>query len=240
MLIDLEEESEYIGPKTLEKFSKYAIFLCYWYPKRKLYLAVICHKDPKKECECFEYAPSLYIKVHYIYFEEDSLWEKYENIINKVEHNETLTDTEALDIAFTSKFISKKDAPEVIEKLCEAFRDAQIEDKGLRLDVKVILGGMILKHVQNQSKQKRLMEVIGMREIKNELDELLYEEYGDKLDAKDKEINNLKKSNEKYKRSNQEYKKSNEKYKKQIEKLNELDDLNTPEARKILSSLKLL
>ena len=93
-----------------------------------------------------------------------------------------------------------------------------------------------------------------MREIKNELDELLYEEYGDKLDAKDKEINNLKKSNEKYKRSNQEYKKSNEKYKrsnqeykksnekykKQIEKLNELDDLNTPEARKILSSLKLL
>ncbi len=247
LLIDLEEESEYISPKTLEKFSKYAIFICYWYLKRKLYLAVICHKNPKKESECFEYAPSLYIKVHYIYFEEDSLWEKYENIINKVEHNETLTDTEALDIAFTSKFISKKDAPEVIEKLCEAFRDAQIEDKGLRLDVKVILGGMILKHVQNQSKQKRLMEVIGMREIKNELDELLYEEYGDKLDAKDKEINNLKKSNEKYKRSNQEYKKSNqeykksnEKYKKQIEKLNELDDLNTPEARKILSSLKLL
>ena len=79
-----------------------------------------------------------------------------------------------------------------------------------------------------------------MREIKNELDELLYEEYGDKLDAKDKEINNLKKSNEKYKRSNQEYKKSNEKYKKQIEKLNELDDLNTPEARKILDELILM
>ena len=29
-----------------------------------------------------------------------------------------------------------------------------------------------------------------MREIKNELDELVYEEYGDKLDAKDQEIEN--------------------------------------------------
>ncbi len=35
-------------------------------------------------------------------------------------------------------------------------------------------------------------------------------------------------------------KKSNQEYKKQIEKLNELDDLNTPEARKILDELILM
>ena len=35
--------------------------------------------------------------------------------------------------------------------------------------------------------------IIGMRKIENKLDELVYEEYGEELDAKDKEIEDHKK-----------------------------------------------
>nr|WP_294999842.1 hypothetical protein [uncultured Methanobrevibacter sp.] len=240
LLIDLEEESDYISTKTLEKFSKYSIFNSYWHIKRKLYLAVICHKTPKNRTECFEYAPSVYIHVHYIHLKQDELWKKYENVINKVKHKETLTDTEALDIAFTSKFISKRHAPSVVEKLCEAFKDAKIEDKHLKLDVRVILSGMILKHIKSEIKQNRLMEMIGMRNIENELDELVYEQYGDKLDAKDKEIENkntIIKNNEKEIKTKDN---TIEKYAKLIKKLQAFDDFNTPEARKIINALILL
>ncbi len=261
LLIDLEEESNYLDSESYNKFAKYVIFIAYWYLKRKPYLAVICHKKPKKETECFEYAPSLYIRLHYIYFNQQDLWRKYENIINKVKHNEKLTEMEALDIAFTSKFISKKDAPYVVERLCEAFKNAEIGDRVLKLDVKVILSGMILKHIKSEKKQYKLMEMIGMRKIKNELDELVYEEYGDKLDAKDKEIENkektiisqaktIKTKNNELKTKDNELKtkdeqisnlnKSNHNYRKLIKKLNKFDDLNTPEARKILDSLTLL
>ena len=275
LLIDLEEESDYLDSETFEKFAKYVIFIAYWYLKRKPYLAVICHKKPKKESECFEYAPSLYIRVHYIYFDQQDLWKKYENVINKVKHNIELTDMEALDIAFTSKFISKKYAPYIVERLCEVFKDAKIKDKVLKLDVKVILSGMILKHIKGEKKQYRLMEMIQMREIKNELDELVYEEYGDKLDAKDQEIENkektiisqaktiktknnelknkdneLKTKNNELKNKDNELKnkdkqinnlnKSNNNYRKLIKKLNKFDDLNAPEAQKILESLMLL
>ena len=100
-----------------------------------------------------------------------------------------------------------------------------------------------------------------MREIKNELDELVYEEYGDKLDAKDQEIENkektiisqaktIKTKNNELKNKDNELKtkdkqinnlnKSNNNYRKLIKKLNKFDDLNAPEAQKILESLMLL
>ena len=127
---------------------------------------------------------------------------------------------------------------------------------------------MILKHIESEKKQYRLMEMIGMRKIKNELDELVYEEYGDKLDEKDQEIENkektiitqaktIKTKNNELKTKNNELKnkdneikskdeqinnlnQTNHNYRKLIEKLNKFDDLNTSEARKILDSLMLL
>ena len=268
LLIDLEEESDYINTKTFEKLSKYSIFNSYWHIRRRLYLAVICHKPPKSKTEFFEYAPSVYFKAHYIYFSQEELWDRYENVINKVEHKETLTDAEALDIAFTSKFISKKYAPGVVEKLCEIYNDAKIEDKHLKLDVKVILSGMILKHINSEIKQEKLMEMIGMRHIENELDELVYEQYGDKLDAKDKEIEMMHKEME-TKDKEMETKdriietqdkemetkdriietqdkeinnltKSKKAYDKLVEKLHTFDDFNSPEAQKIINALMLL
>ena len=266
LLIDLEEESGEITDKTKEKFSKYVIFASYIYLK-KTYLAVICHKNPKKEWEFYEYSPSLHIKIHYIFFSQDELWQKYEKIINKVRQKEELTEMEALDIAFVSKYISKEYAPEVVESLTEIFNDTIIEDKLLKMDVGVILGGMILKHVKNEKTRNKLLEKIGMRHIETEIEKLVYDEFGDKLDEKDNEINEKDKEieekdktiNEKDKTINEKDKEIEEKdktinkqskqidelnnykneSKNKIKELNEMDDLN-PKAKQIIQSMLLL
>ena len=77
LIIDFEEKSDVITSKTMDKFLKYAIFASYRYGGR-IYLVVLCHKDPKKEFEYFEYAPSLYIKVQYIHISQAELWARFQ------------------------------------------------------------------------------------------------------------------------------------------------------------------
>ncbi len=93
-----------------------------------------------------------------------------------------------------------------------------------------------------------------MIKFENEFEKFAYEYYKDEIIGIDKiiEIKHHERAIRKHKLAiknleieliNQktEYlKKSNQEYKKQIEKLNELDDLNTPEARKILDELILM
>jgi len=237
LLIDLEEESDKITEKTLIKFAKYLIFEGYMYTNN-LYMTVICHKDPKKEFEYYRVSPSVCIKVHYIHISQDTIWAKYENIINKVKQKEILTDIEALDIAFISKFISSKYAPEIIESLAILFKKVLIEDKALKLDIGVILGGMILKRITNTEKQNQLLRRINMRHIEKEIDKLVYDEYGDILDKKDKKIetqaNKIKTQANEIKTQANEIKE----YKNKLKQLNELN--LTPEAKKIINAMLLL
>ena len=232
LLICLEEESGQITEKTLEKFAKYLIFASYNYT-RNVFLMVICHKNPKKDFEYFKCSPSLCIGVHYFHISQEEVWEKYDNVINKVRQKEKLTDMEALDMAFVSKFISKKHASDVIESLTEVFNHAKIEDKLLKTDIGVILGGMILKHFTGAEKQNKLLWRINMRHIEKEIDKLVYDEYGEILNKKDEEIEAKDEEISKLNKSNNEYK-------EKIKQLNEMADLNSPEAKKIINSLLLL
>ena len=253
LLVNLEEESDYVNEKTLSKLSKYAIFGDYFY-SRKLYTAVICHKDPKNEFEYYERAPSIFIKIHYIHLPQNELLEKYENVINKVKQKEKLTEKEALDIAFIPKFISNENTQNFLDSLTEAFKNAIIEDRKLRMDVGIILGGMILKHIKNKEKQEKLLERINMKQIKTDLENLVYDEFGEELDAKDKEIetkNNeieardkeIETKNNEIEARDKEIKELNnskEKLKNKAKELNELKDVNSPKAKQIIQSMMLL
>ena len=83
-----------------------------------------------------------------------------------------------------------------------------------------------------------------MRHIENEIDKLVYDEYGDKLDAKDKEIEEknkkLETQNKKLKTQTKEIyalNKTNKKYKENIKKLSKIKDLNSPKAKELINSL---
>ena len=236
LLINLEEESGHVTGKTLKKFSKYIIFAADRFNKN-VYLAVVCHKNPNKSVEYYQHLPSVIIKVHYYYFKQNHLWSKYENLINKVRYNEELTESETLDIAFVSKFISKKHILQVIETLIKVFNNAIIDDKVLKMDVGVILGAMVLKHVDNIKKQNKLLRNLNMGQFESELHELVYDEFGDVLDKKDEEIEAKDKELGQKDKEIEELSKSNMEYKAKIKQLLKLEDLNSPEAKKILNSL---
>lgn len=172
-------------------------------------------------------------------------------LLIKVRYNEELTESETLDIAFVSKFISKKHILQVIETLIKVFNNAIINDKVLKMDVGVILGAMVLKHVNNIKKQNKLLRDLKMGQFESELHELVYDEFGDVLDKKDEEIEakdkelgqKVKELGQKDKELGQKNKeieelsKSNMEYKAKIKQLLKLEDLNSPEAKKILNSL---
>ena len=193
LLINLEEESSDVGKNTFKKYSKYAIFTEYLYSKN-YYLAVLCHKDPANYPVYFEKSPSVHIKAHYYYFTQKELWEKYDNVIYKVRHNEELSTIEALDIAFIPKFIAKENASFVTESLSKAFKSAIINDEKLKLDVGVLLGAMIIKHIDGE-KQIELMEEIGMKQFENRIKIIAREEYSEELQKVEQENTDLKNEN---------------------------------------------
>lgn len=232
LLINLEEESEEITDRTRQKYGKYAIFAEYIYSKN-YYLAVLCHKDPKKEFELFEKSPSVYIKIHYYHLPQRELWERYENLISKVEQNIELSENEALDIAFIPKFISKKDAVFITETLAKTLKYAIIKDDELKRDVTSILGAMISKNIEDEHKINELMEEIGMKQVEDEIKILARDEFGDELKA-------VEEKNLKLQRENSAVKKENDAYKNGLEELNEMNDLNSPKAKKIINKLLLL
>ncbi|MBQ6447003.1 MAG: hypothetical protein IJJ10_06005 [Bacillus sp. (in: Bacteria)] len=138
-----------------------------------------------------------------------------------------------MDIAFISKFISREYAPYILESLAEIFEETIIDDLRLKMDVAIIFGGMILKQIQDIEKQNKLLEMINMRQYETDMEELVYDEYGDILNEKDKEIESKTREIEKLNNENKEYK-------EKIRQLNEIEDLNTQQAKKILNSLMLL
>lgn len=245
LLIDLEEESGDITDRTLGKFAEYAIFAEFMY-SRKAYVAVICKKDPKKKFEWYEKSPSIYIKIHYIHFTQTELWEKYENIINKVEQNIELTENEALDIAFVPKFISEDDGEFITESLATNLKHAIIPDEELKRDVTVLLAAMILKHVKNAEKINKLMEEINMKQVDEDIKIIAREEYKDEIDKVKKEVELAKKeakiAKEEANTAKQNEtiaKQEQENMKKEIKKLLKIPDL-APEAQKIINGLLLV
>ncbi|WP_458404127.1 hypothetical protein [Methanobrevibacter sp.] len=187
ILIDLEDESEAVDEETLRKFSKYNTFGSFIYAMPML-TAVICHKNPENFPEEYENSPSDILRPKYIYFPQEELWEKYENIINKVNTNNELSDNEALDIAFIPRFISKKDGAFICESFAKLFKNAIIPDYELKRDVAVILMTMILTHIPDETKQNELLEAMEMEVYRDDMEELVYSIFSDELTKKDNQI----------------------------------------------------
>lgn len=229
MLINLEEETMDVSEKTLRKIARYRVFGDFVYSKY-VYSAIICHKDPKNYPKEFKLTDTDILRPHYIYFPQETLWKKYENLIRKIEQKEKLSEREILDIAFVPKFISKEDAPFVTESLCLRFKEVEIDDKLLRIDVGCILGAMVLKNIDSETKHIKLLERIGMRQINNDIKILVQDEFGDELREVEEENFKLK---QKMNQQKQEMKST-------IEKLNKMEDLNTPQARELLNTILMI
>ena len=82
-----------------------------------------------------------------------------------------------------------------------------------------------------------------MRQFETDMDEIVYEVYGEKLDKKDKQIEKQKQETQKYKQETQKYKQETQKqkqetqkYKQALETINKIPK-NPPETKKIIQKL---
>lgn len=216
LIINLEEETKDVTEDTLKKISKYAIFADYMYSK-SVYVGIVTHNNPKNYPSHYKKSPSIIIEPHYYYIAQKELWKKYENIINRIKQKEKLSEKEALDIAFVPKFISKEYGSFITESLAKAFKYARISDNILKRDIGVLLGAMILKHIDDE-KENELMEKINMKQIENELRIIAREEFKDELEQVEKEKMELELEYSRIKRENEELKKENGELKKKIGK----------------------
>ena len=57
------------------------------------------------------------------------------------------------------------------------FKEAKIEDKRLRIDIGSILGAMIKRNIDDETKQNKLLEMIGMNQIKNDIRAVFKDEF---------------------------------------------------------------
>lgn len=172
---------------------------------------------------------------------------KYENLIRKIEQKEELDEDETLDIVFVPKFISKENGKNITETLAKVFKYAIITEKMLKMNIGVLLGAMILKHFDDDEKINELMEEIGMKQIDDEIKIIAREEFKEDYEKIEKEKQkleieniNVKKEYDEVKKENKAVKKENDKLKEGIERLKEIPDLNSQEAKKIISTLSLL
>ncbi len=230
LLINLEEESGEVNEKTLQKFSKYLKFGNFIHCLN-VYTAVICKKNPKNFPKEYEISPTNILRPKYIYFEQKELWRKYENIIKKIEQRYELSEMEALDFAFIPKFISDKYAPQITEAFSNRFKDVIINEKELKTDVGVILGAMILKNIADETKQKRLLEMIGMDQgLRNDIQMIFEDEFreiNEKLDEKTHELNQKNQEiNQKTHELNQKTHELNQKNQEINQKTHELNQKN--------------
>lgn len=103
---------------------------------------------------------------------------------------------------------------------------------------------MILKHVKGTGKQNELFRRMKMKEYMDEIHEIVYDEYGEELSKKDEEIKELNqeltKKNMELAKTDAELAKIKKEYKSKINELNRMDDLNAPQAKKILNSILIL
>ncbi len=169
-------------------------------------------------------------------------WQNYDKVINKVEQNIQLSEREALHIAFITKYISKRHAESVTKSLARAFQRANIPDYELKRDIAFILQTMILANVSNETEQDQLMDVIEMNIYRDDMQELVYSEYGDELDKKDQEIaakdKDLAKKDQDLAAKDKELELIKNKYAEKIEEINAREDIPL-ETKKLINSIAL-
>ena len=78
-----------------------------------------------------------------------------------------------------------------------------------------------------------------MRQIKTDIEKLVYDEFGDELDAKDKEIEEKNKELKTKDKKINELNQTNNNYKNKVKELNNLKDLS-PKAKQIIQSMMLI
>lgn len=110
-LNNIESQSTKVGIKEMKRFADYRIFAEYIYnlPVETIILMTV---DPKNSLKEYKISDTDIMRPIYIYFSKDEVIKKFNNLSDKIENNDRLTEEETLDIAFLPLFAAKENSQE--------------------------------------------------------------------------------------------------------------------------------
>ena len=141
---------------------------------------------------------------------DEEIYERLNNLKNKINNNRKLTLSEALNFTFIATFVSKEKGKEILDILARLFTQAEL-DSEWQLDIFFVLKTMIKTHFKDDEKKlrellKMIIETIPKPDYRNMS---LYERY----------IMELEKTVDDYKTEIDDYKTEIDDYKTEIKKL---------------------
>ena len=237
-LNNIEAQSTEVGIREMKRFVDYRIFAEYIYnlPVETIILMTV---DPKNSLKEYKISNTDILRPIYIYFPKDEVTKRFNNLRNKIENNERLTEEETLDMAFLPLFAEEENSQEMTEKMCEFISKCKNIDYELKREISFILQIMVFNYFEDSEKRKELLGEINMKQYDSDLEMIAYEIYGEDMEEQ-KEI--IKQQKTEIKQQQNELKQQQNvinnsmELLKEIKEKNNLDKETSTKIDKILSN----
>ena len=194
-IIDLEHQSSHVTLEKLKTLNLYSVHASYYFVKPVVSIVLTDVDSYNKSIKEYEIADYLIHKPLYIYFTKDKIRKKLKNILLKCDSKITISDMEAMDIAFLP-IISPRDMRKEITKiLARSFNKFIIKNERIAYVILQVLKLLINYFFEGDE----LIELSGM--INMEFEEAIEKLFDPRFNELNDEVYQL---NQKLKLANEE------------------------------------
>ena len=122
--------------------------------------------------------------------------------------------------------------------ISKLFKHAKISDKELKRDIAFILMSMILTNISDNTEQDQILEEIDMDVYRDDMEEIVYSRYGDKLErVETKNKEELAKKDKELSEKNKEITRLKTNFAKAIEEINARKDIPSKTKKLLISTV---
>ena len=162
ILINVEFQSSRVTKKKIKIISDYNDYAKTYYGLPVLSIVIITDGFESSEKE-YSIVDSEILRPVYFYISQEDIIKRLNNLEEKINNNEQLSDDEGLDMVFVAMFASRRDAEEITKKLAKLF----LNDKSLIGPLKDYIGyGLSIMIKKNVKNTNEIMEFLKMLDTK--------------------------------------------------------------------------
>ncbi len=157
-LINLEHQSTHVTLDKLKTMNMYSVHASYYFAHPVVPLILTDMDSYNRSLKEYKIDEDIICKPRFIYFSLKEINEKLTNLKRKHDLEETLSDMEAMDVAFLPIIAPRRKRKEIIRAMVKLSRKLKIENKRIVYVIVNVLTFMIKYHFEGEE----LIELKGM------------------------------------------------------------------------------
>ena len=157
-VINLEHQSTLLDQKKLKVIADYKDYSKCRHHLPVLSIVVTPH-DPENQQKRYESTKSDITQPQFIYIDDNEIKIRLNNLENKIINNCEINNFEVLDFAIIAIFV-KQNKNEILEKLCNLYKDAKQIKGPIRNNLSIVLDWMVKTHFKGN--KEKILELKGM------------------------------------------------------------------------------